>query len=209
MINNTNGTGGSSARKRITGNAYSTSLKQGKAELAIQLPQTPLENAPTRTQFGTPIADSPIATSTTLFQQSLPFRATTPTATAAPYAGFPGAHQGVGAVTMPTSPDASLKSKLAVLSALSASVGIKINGDMQSVYGGHHRVGGVASTAAAGHCTRSLTPQEFASTLSTLTTLANNMPRSSSLAEELQPAGSLTNNVVVANKISNGSSPLK
>lgn len=208
MINNTNVTGGST-RKRITGSAYSASLKQGKAELAAQLPQTPLENTSTRTQFGTPIADSPIAT-TTLFQQSLPFRATTPTATTtAPYAGFPGAHQGVGAVTMPTSPDASLKSKLAVLSALSASVGIRINGDMQSVYSGHHRVGGASSTAAAGHHTRSLTPQEFASTLSTLTTLANNMPRSSSLAEELQPAGSLTNNVVVANKISNGSSPLK
>ena len=106
---------------------------------------------------------------------------------------------------VPTSPEASLQSKLAVLNALSASVGINMNGSAQRLHHGHHR----SALAHSGQQGRALSPQEFASTLSTLSNIASGLHRSTALSEELQHTGSLSNNVVVANKISNGSSPLK
>ena len=135
---------------------------------------------------------------------------------------------------VPASPEASLKSKLAVLSALSASAGITMHSAQQPqfhnhhVHHIHHRSGVVDYMAQQQQQQQQqqLPPQQqqqqqqqqefvsqqnFAATLSSLASLANSIPRSSSLSGELQAIGTLNNNnnVVLANKISNGSSPLK
>lgn len=223
-------------------------LKPVSIEPLTQLPQTPLESAPTPVTYTTAAAaaaaaaaalSSPTATAPatlpTLFSPSAkahfaspaelaPFQPPGTAAAAAagssgmgaPYGGLsqvpPALPQQrfcdggmAGTTTTTTSPEVSLESKLAVLNALSASVGINMTGSAQRLHHGHHR----SALCQAAQQGRALSPQEFASTLSALSSIANSLPRSTAMSEELQHTGALSNNVVVANKISNGSSPLK